>query len=426
MVALRARRAVGGNPRLDPLRRSAESAEGDRSPAPAGLARSPLPAISRAGATPQDLLLLQRAAGNRAVSQIALLQRQKAPGRYQLTKEGRLRSDAPPTYPVRYTIPKGARVQVEDKGTRTSNFKAGRKTNEHSWSTWQSPGGATSGWIEDSKLKAVPEPPRLPTVTPPPASTGGPRPASSAPAKAEPQPRPQTEAMGIGGNKGPAAKGLSTGSTSFRAGLTLQGLGDLDKTLLANVRFTEVKPVDQNKLKVQILGDRLYTHDGKHRLDSDGELIRYVLCRVGDDGLQLYASQTFEVPTRASDTDDDEPDVSETEPDVSEPAVKVDLISTYPFMSSHAQVATGNVIGAGDFIVQDGQVIEISNQSGTWYPRGNHLVTALRAMTAWRVLDLALVKSGEIAVKQFLPAGDAVDVDKGDLVTIGPLHLQDL
>ena len=109
----------------------------------------------------ERVLQLQRSAGNQAVARLLQprrLSRQKTPGRYQLTKEARLRDDAPPAYPVRHTIPKGAHVQVQDKGTRTSNFKAGRKTNEHSWTAWQAQTGATLGWIEDSKLKAAPEP----------------------------------------------------------------------------------------------------------------------------------------------------------------------------------------------------------------------------------------------------------------------------
>jgi hypothetical protein len=98
-----------------------------------------------------SVLALQRSAGNRAVSQ--MLQRQKTPGRYRLTTQARLRADVP-NYPVLYEIPHGAHVQVQDRGNRISNFKAGSKTNEHSWSTWQ----WTQGWIEDSKLTAAPEP----------------------------------------------------------------------------------------------------------------------------------------------------------------------------------------------------------------------------------------------------------------------------
>src|SRR6516225_9893304 len=119
--------------------------------------RVPQPALPA-----ERVLQLQRTAGNQAVAGLLqprrLLSRQKTPGRYQLTKEARLRDDAPPAYPVRHTIPKGAHVQVQDKGTRTSNFKAGRKTNEHSWTAWQAQTGATLGWIEDSKLKAAPAP----------------------------------------------------------------------------------------------------------------------------------------------------------------------------------------------------------------------------------------------------------------------------
>jgi hypothetical protein len=358
-----------------------------------------------------DLLLLQRVAGNCAVSQI--VQRQKTPGRYQLTKEARLRDDAPPNYPVLRTIPRRAHVQVHDKGTRTSNFKAGHKTNEHSWSTWQ----ATSGWIEDSKLTAAPEPQQLPAhASPPPrsipatsASTAISRP--SVPAYSAPKPiaapprRPQTPAIGIGGNKRQVADDLSMGSSSFQQ--ELESPDDLTP-LLGNVRPTEVKLVDQTKLKVTISGDRLYTHDGKHLLDSDEADIRYVLCQVGGGGLQLYASQMFRREIKA--------DTSDT---------PVDLIGTYPFMESHAQV-TGTVIGAGDFIVKDGLITQISNKSGTWHPRGSHLAGALRAMTDWNVLDASLVKTGGIPVKQFLPGSDPNNPDEGKLVTLHPRHLQNL
>jgi hypothetical protein len=379
--------------------------------------------VPRPALPAERLLQLQRSAGNQAVARLLQprrrLSRQKTPGRYQLTKEARLRDDAPPAYPVRHTIPKGAHVQVQDKGTRTSNFKAGRKTNEHSWTAWQAQTGATSGWIEDSKLKATPEPqqPSAHASPPPlsipatPASTVIPRP--SVPAHSTPKPtvpptrRPQTAAIGIGGGKRQAADDKSMGSRSFQEELTAQSPGDLNP-LLGNVRVTDVKPVDQTKLKVTISGDRLYTHDGKHLLDSDEADIRYVLCQIGNGGLQLYASQMFRHKIKA--------DTSDT---------PVDMIGTYPFMESHAQV-TGTVIGAGDFVVSNGQITEISNKSGTWHPRGSHLAAALRAMTAWRVLDTGLVKTGAIPVKQFLPGSDAENVDEGDLVTLNPRHLQTL
>ena len=379
----------------------------------------------------ERVLQLQRSAGNQAVARLLQprrLSRQKTPGRYQLTKEARLRDDAPPAYPVRHTVPKGAHVQVQDKGTRTSNFKAGRKTNEHSWTAWQAQTGATLGWIEDSKLKAAPAPQQPPAHAPPPplsipatpGSTVIPRPP--VPAHSTPKPtapptrRPQTAAIGIGGGKRQVADDKSMGSRSFQAELTAQSPGDLNP-LLGNVKVTDVKLVDQTKLKVTIRGDRLYTHDGKHLLDSDEEDIRYVLCEVGGGGLQLYASQTFrhEIKADTSDTDDG-PGTSE---------IPVDLFSTYPFMESHAQV-TGSVIGAGDFVVSNGQITEITNKSGTWHPRGSHLAAALHAMTAWRVLDTGLVKTGAIPVKQFLPGSDAVNVDEGDLVTLNPRYLQTL
>jgi hypothetical protein len=317
---------------------------------------------------------------------------------------------------------------VQDKGTRTSNFKAGRKTNEHSWTAWQAQTGATSGWIEDSKLKAAPEPQQLSahaspppvSIPPTPASTVVPRP--SVPAHSTPKPtatptrRPQTAAIGIGGGKRQVAEDRSMGSRSFQEELAAQSPDDLIP-LLGNVRFTDVKPVDQTKLKVTISGDRLYTHDRMHLLDSDEAEIRYVLCQVGGGGLQLYASQMFrrEIKADTGDTNDG-PGTSDT---------PVDLIGTYPFMESHAQV-TGTVIGAGDFVVSDGHITEISNKSGTWHPRGSHLAAALHAMTAWRVLDTGLVKTGAIPVKQFLPGSDAENVDEGELVTLNPRHLQTL
>ena len=91
------------------------------------------------------------------------------------------------------------------------------------------------------------------------------------------------------------------GSSSFQQ--ELESPDDLTP-LLGNVRPTEVKLVDQTKLKVTISGDRLYTHDGKHLLDSDEADIRYVLCQVGGGGLQLYASQMFrrEIKADTSDT----------------------------------------------------------------------------------------------------------------------------
>jgi hypothetical protein len=394
-----------------PLRRAAQSADRSALGSPAVHHGEPV----RARATRQDLLLLQRTAGNRAVAQI--LQRQKAAGRYQLTKEARLRGDAPPTYPVLHTIAKGSYVQVQDKGARTSNFKAGRKTNEHSWTTWQ----ATSGWIEDSKLKAAPQAQPQPQPQPQqPAATVASRPTapmSSAPKPiAAPPKRTQPAAIGAGGNTRRPTEVLSTPSGSFVD--ELNSPRDLNP-LLGNVRATEVKPVDQDKLKVTISGGRLYTHDREYPLDSGGAEIRYVLCQVGNGGLQLYASQLFDYPVKAdTDDDDDESDVGAT-------AGPVDLIRNYPTMQSHAQV-TGTVIGAGDFVVTDGRITQVSNQSGTWHPHGNHLAAALRAMTAWNVLDAGLVKTGKIRVKQFLPDTESDNPDAGETVTLKPSHLQNL
>ena len=346
------------------------------------------------------MLLLQRVAGNRAVSR-AVIQRQKSPGRYGLTKQANLRADAPPTYPVLDTIPKGAHVQVEPKGARTSNFKAGHKTNEHSWSSWQSAAGLRSGWIEDSKLKAAPSlptsipAPSVPVSAPPPST----RVPSQPPAPAQWRP---TAAVAIGGGKGKGRADKSMGSKSFQEGLEAEGLGDLDRPLVGNVKVTQVTPLDREKLKVTIDRGRLYTHDGKYRLDTEGGDVRYVLCRTGDD-VELYVSQVFKYV----------------------PGADASQILTYPSMTSHAQVH-GTVVGAGDIVISDGRITRLSNQSGTWHPRGSHLVTAMRALVRWGVLDAALVKRGGIEIRQFLPGTDDIDVDAGELVTLGAHHLRDL
>ena len=87
--------------------------------------------------------------------------------------------------------------------------------------------------------------------------------------------------------------------------------------------------------------------------------------------------------------------------------------------TSHAQV-TGAVVGAGDFVITQGVITKLSNQSGTWHPHGNNLVTALRAFTQWGVLDDRAVKAGGIEVNQSIPARDQTNVDAGRLVPLDP------
>ena len=192
------------------------------------------------------------------------------------------------------------------------------------------------------------------------------------------------------------------GSTSFQEGLGVEGLGDLDRPLVGNVKVTDVTPLDQEKLKVTIARGRLYTHDGKYPLDTEGGDVRYVLCRTGDD-VELYVSQVFEYV----------------------PGADASQIQTYPSMTSHAQVH-GTVVGAGDIVISEGKITSLSNKSGTWHPRGSHLATAMRALVSWGVLDATLVKQGGIEIRQFLPGRDAIDVDEGELVTLGARHLQNL
>jgi hypothetical protein len=233
------------------------------------------------------------------------------------------------------------------------------------------------------------------------------RPAAPAPqprtaTQARPtQPRP-TPAMAIGGGgrRGAEAVDESGGTSSFQEAIRVPGLGDLSDALQANVMFNEVTQVDQTKLRVQINGAQMRTHDGLHVLDSQGALVRYVL--VGStNSVVLYASQVTLANLGAR------------------------AILDYPTMTSHAQV-TGAVVGAGDFVITQGVITKLSNQSGTWHPHGNNLVTALRAFKQWGVLDDGAVKAGGIEVSQWIPARDQTNVDAGRLVPLDPGRLQNL
>jgi hypothetical protein len=213
---------------------------------------------------------------------------------------------------------------------------------------------------------------------------------------------PPTQAMTIGGGarRGPEAVGESAGTNSFQEAIRVPGLGDLTEALQPNVMFTEVTPVDQTKLRVKINGGQMYTHDGRHVLDTRGALVRYVLVAAGN-SVELYASQVVAANLGGRG------------------------ILDYPTMTSHAQV-TGTVVGAGDFVITRGVITKLSNQSGTWHPHGNNLVTALRAFTQWGILDEAAVKLGDIQVSQWIPKLDQVDVDKGKLVPLDAAALQNL
>ena len=233
------------------------------------------------------------------------------------------------------------------------------------------------------------------------------RPAAPAPqprtaTQARPtQPRPtQAMAIGGGGRRGAEAVDESGGTSSFQEAIRVPGLGDLSDALQANVMFNEVTQVDQSKLRVQINGAQMRTHDGLHVLDSQGALVRYVLVGSGN-SVVLYASQVTLANLGAR------------------------AIFDYPTMTSHAQV-TGAVVGAGDFVITQGVITKLSNQSGTWHPHGNNLVTALRAFKQWGVLNDRAVKAGGIAVNQWIPARDQTNVDAGRLVPLDPERLQNL
>ncbi|HEU5353767.1 MAG TPA: hypothetical protein VFU65_04875 [Actinocrinis sp.] len=203
--------------------------------------------------------------------------------------------------------------------------------------------------------------------------------------------QPATAPMGI------SVHGAKGGTSSFNAALAhtpeITEIG-----LPGGVMNYDVSPLgDQAKCLAFISpGGLLYTHDGLHPIDSAGKPIRYVLVLGSEGEPVLYISQhvaaAAEGQTGFSDHE-------------------------YPILESHAQIE-GQVIGAGDMIVNVGQIEFVSNQSGTWRPRGRNLAHTLKFLVRIRLLKETDIAQGKVTVGQFIGQPDGYNVDEGELVML--------
>jgi hypothetical protein len=138
----------------------------------------------------------------------------------------------------------------------------------------------------------------------------------------------------------------------------------------------------------------LFTHDGIYPIHSAGEPIRYVLVLGSEGKPVLYISQHVDAAAEGL------PGFREHE---------------YPILRSHAQIDGGQVIGAGDMIVNGGQIEFVSNKSGTWRPRGRNLAHTLKFLVRIRLLNESDIAQGKVTVGQFIGQPDGYNVDEGEL-----------
>jgi len=94
-------------------------------------------------------------------------------------------------------------------------------------------------------------------------------------------------------------------------------------------------------------------------------------------------------------------------------------LDLYPTLTSHAQIG-GNIVGAGDMTIKAGRVIALTNKSGTWLPRGPHLVATLRWLVLVNIISADAVYNGTVKVEQFIKneSDDGQNPDDGDLYRI--------
>jgi hypothetical protein len=187
------------------------------------------------------------------------------------------------------------------------------------------------------------------------------------------------------------------GTGSFQEGLSetpdLTRLG-----LTSNVTGfgrDDVKPVAKGRFKVMFSTDgRILTHDGAYPIDSNGEKCRYVILLEAD-GAYLYTDQCISEGIGVA---------------------AQDVFNNYPTLDSHGQI-DGHVIGAGDMIVDQGQVIYLDSQSGSFHPTGANLAATLKLFVRTGLITEEQIVTGGVTVAQFIAAG-GFDVDEGDLVNL--------
>ncbi len=73
-----------------------------------------------------------------------------------------------------------------------------------------------------------------------------------------------------------------------------------------------------------------------------------------------------------------------------------------------------------DMTITAGRVIALTNKSGTWLPRGPHLVATLRWLVLVNIISADAVYNGTVKVEQFIKneSDDGQNPDDGDLYRI--------
>lgn len=211
----------------------------------------------------------------------------------------------------------------------------------------------------------------------------------AAPPRAPAFPIP-TAAVGIGTGGGKAGTGSFIEAMEHTPPLAELGL-------VRTVQQAKVGAVNQAHCRVTVAGGgTLMTHDGAYRLDTGGADMRYlILLEVGQ--AVFYASQSL--------SDDDDAQLGYLQ------------AQAYPILGSHAQI-DGTVIAAGDWVVSNGRLTRISNQSGTWQPNGPNLAVTLKLLVRSGIVSENAIVTGDVTVQQFISKPDGFNVDAGKLRTI--------
>jgi hypothetical protein len=198
--------------------------------------------------------------------------------------------------------------------------------------------------------------------------------------------------------KGTKKTGNPLGSNSFQEGLA--STPDLT-TLGLNSYVTgyggaDVKPTTTpEKFKVMFSPDgRILTFDGAYPIDSNGAKCRYVIVLEAD-GPYLYADQC-----------------------VSESLILThEQVFNYPSLSSHGEI-DGNVIGAGDMIVNQGYVIYLDSQSGSFQPGGANFAATLKLFVRTGLISENQIVTGDVDVAQYIASEGYLNIDDGILVDL--------
>jgi hypothetical protein len=181
-----------------------------------------------------------------------------------------------------------------------------------------------------------------------------------------------------------------------------------ENTLIPGVMPTDVAPVkDQESYRIIIKGGLLYNRDGTQLIDTEGGKKRYVLKMGG----ALYGDQAGS----ENDLSDFYSGEMEESTGMGMGKAKKEFHGLAEFtggLVSHAQI-TGTIVGAGDMRVNKGKISYINNQSGTFKPQYNELITILKFLVNTNVITQKELES--INIEHWVSEEDPIDVDKGHL-----------